>query len=181
MEAAMKHSRLLMLTTFLGIGLYAGCSEDGGGAADPTSTSQVPAASAAQVGAHQDMTDDIQWVPAPPQYPPGALFALLQGNPSVAGEPFAVRFRMPRGYTIPPHWHPGEEAVTVIKGTLLFGMGDMIGESGWLPPIREGGFVIAAKTTNHYVRARTAVEIQVHGVGPSSINYVNPEDDPRNQ
>ena len=176
----MKKSRLLSLISLLGIALYAGCSEDGG-AADPTANSQVPAASVAAAGAHQDMADDIQWVPAPPQYPPGALFALIQGHPSVPGEPFAVRFRMPPGYTIPPHWHPAEEAVTVIRGTLLFGMGDEISEDGWLPPLRQGAFLIAARNTNHYVRARSTVEIQVHGVGPSGINYVNPEDDPRNQ
>lgn len=175
----MKKSRLLVLTSMLGIALYAGCSEDGG-AADPTPNSQAPA-SAALVGAHQDMTNDIQWVPAPPQYPPGALFAVIQGNPSVPGEAFAVRFRMPPGYTIPPHWHPGEEAVTVIRGTFRFGMGDSITEGAWLPPINQGGFIIAARTTNHFVRAQTEVEIQVHGVGPSAINYVNPADDPRNQ
>jgi quercetin dioxygenase-like cupin family protein len=175
----MKKSRLPFLASLLGIALYAGCSEDGG-AADPSPNSPVSSASAAPAGAHQDMTDDIQWVPAPVQYPPGALFAVIQGNPSVPGEAFAVRFRMPAGYTIPPHWHPGEEAVTVIRGTFQFGMGDSIADSGWLPLIKQGGFVIAARNTNHYVRARTNVEIQVHGVGPSAINYVNPEDDPRN-
>ena len=175
----MNKSRLLMLTSLLGIGLYAGCSEDGG-AADPTPNSHISPASAALVGAHQNVTEDIKWVPAPPQYPPGALFALIQGNPSVPGEAFAVRFRMPPGYIIPPHWHPAEEAVTVIRGTFQLGMGDSISESGWLPPINQGGFVIAARNTNHFVRAITKVEIQVHGVGPSGINYVNPEDDPRN-
>ena len=176
----MKKSRLLMLTSLLGIVLYAGCSDDDG-TADPSQGPQSAMASAPlHAGAHQDLTDDIPWVPAPPQYPPGALFALLQGNPSVPGEAFAVRFRMPPGYTIPPHWHPGEEAVTVIRGTFRFGMGDSISEGGWLPPIRQGGFVIAARNTHHFVRAQTQVEIQVHGVGPSAINYVNPEDDPRN-
>jgi hypothetical protein len=30
----------------------------------------------------------------------------------------------------------------------------------------------------HYLVAKTATTIQVHGVGPFAINYVNPADDP---
>jgi len=31
---------------------------------------------------------------------------------------------------------------------------------------------------HHYVVAKTMVTIQVHGIGPFEINYVNPADDP---
>jgi quercetin dioxygenase-like cupin family protein len=181
MEAVMKKHRLLLVASSLGIVLYAGCSDDSG-TAGPTRSSPNAASSAMlKGGGHEEVTTELQWGPAPPQFPPGALFAVLQGNPSVAGEVFTVRLRMPPGYTIPPHWHPGDEAVTVIRGTFLFGMGDTISDSGWLPPIERGGFVTALRNTNHYVRALSEVDVQVHGIGPSAITYVDPADDPRNQ
>jgi hypothetical protein len=33
----------------------------------------------------------------------------------------------------------------------------------------------------HYVVAKGATTIQVHGTGPFAINYVDPADDPRQQ
>lgn len=35
-----------------------------------------------------------------------------------------LRVRFPDGYRVPPHWHPADENVTVISGTLMAGMGD---------------------------------------------------------
>ena len=31
----------------------------------------------------------------------------------------------------------------------------------------------------HFAKARTAAVVQVHGIGPFALNYVNPADDPR--
>jgi len=33
---------------------------------------------------------------------------------------------MPPGYAIPPHFHPTDEHVTVLKGTFSIGMGDVV-------------------------------------------------------
>jgi hypothetical protein len=33
----------------------------------------------------------------------------------------------------------------------------------------------------HFVRVQGETVVQFHGMGPWSIQYVNPEDDPRNQ
>jgi hypothetical protein len=33
---------------------------------------------------------------------------------------------------------------------------------------------------HHYAMAKTACVVQIHGMGPFSITYVNPSDDPRN-
>jgi hypothetical protein len=33
----------------------------------------------------------------------------------------------------------------------------------------------------HYVWVEKDTEVQFHGIGPWTINYVNPADDPRNQ
>src|SRR5688572_14835574 len=63
---------------------------------------------------------------APPSLPPGAEVAVLAGDPSKSGMAFTIRAKLPDGYTVPPHWHPTDENVTVLKGTLLIGRGNKI-------------------------------------------------------
>jgi hypothetical protein len=77
--------------------------------------------------------DDIKWGPAPPALPPGAKFAVLMGDPTKAA-PFVIRAQMPDGYKVPPHWHPSDENVTVIKGTLMVGKGEKFSASRPCPP-----------------------------------------------
>jgi hypothetical protein len=67
--------------------------------------------------------NEIKWQDGPATLPPGAKFALLEGDPSREG-PFTMPIRMPDGHKIPPHTHPATEHVTVISGTFNFGMGE---------------------------------------------------------
>ena len=119
----------------------------------------------------------IKWGPAPPVFPAGARFAVLQGDPSKA-ELYTVRLELPPGYTIPPHFHPTDEHVTVISGTFLVGMGD---KADFTHPVvlRAGGFITAGANANHFARARGRTVVQVHGMGPFALTYVNPADDPQ--
>jgi hypothetical protein len=121
----------------------------------------------------------FHWGPAPAVFPPGAEMALLQGDPSVAGEIFTVRLRFPNGYILPAHWHPTDEHVTVVEGTLLLGMGDRFDEDAFLPPLRAGGFITAPARMNHFVMARGRTVVQVHAMGPFALTYANPADDPQ--
>src|SRR5256885_11820435 len=66
--------------------------------------------------------DNMKWGPAPPDLPPGAQLAVLEGDPSKAG-PYTVRVKFPDGYKVQPHWHPAAEKITVLSGTLKVGMG----------------------------------------------------------
>ena len=67
----------------------------------------------------------IVWGPAPAVFPAGAKMAVLQGDPGSTAM-FTVRLELPDGYRIPPHFHPTDEHVTVISGTFLVGMGDLL-------------------------------------------------------
>ena len=49
---------------------------------------------------------------------------ILYGNPEKKGEPFVMRIRELPGGVIPPHRHPIDEHITVVQGTLYFGIGD---------------------------------------------------------
>ena len=122
---------------------------------------------------------DINWVNAPPSVPPGAKITVLEGDPTKPG-PFTMRIMFPAGYKIPPHWHPAVEHATVISGALNMGIGDKFG------PVRTkglptGSFSIMPAMMHHFAWVKEETIIQVHGIGPWGIIYVNPSDDPRNK
>ena len=121
---------------------------------------------------------EVKWGPAPNMLPAGAEVAVLFGDPSKAG-PFAIRLKFPANYNIPAHSHPTDENVTVTSGTFFVGMGEKFDQgSGKELPV--GGFVSVPATHRHFAWAGDQETIvQVHGVGPTDITFVNPADDPR--
>ena len=120
--------------------------------------------------------DDIKWGPAPPSLPPGAMLAVVEGKPSEPG-PFTMRLKFPAGFKVAPHSHPAIEHLTVLSGAINFGMGDTF-DAGKLMTMRTGSFIVMPVGTTHFVETREETMIQVHGVGPWGVKYVNPEDDP---
>ena len=123
--------------------------------------------------------DQVSYAPAPPVLPPGAELAILEGKPAEPG-PFTMRLRLPDGYRIPPHYHPAIEHVTVLEGTFKVGMGDKFDASA-MSPLPTGTFGALQPGTRHFALAQGKTVVQVHGVGPWSLVYVNPADDPRNK
>lgn len=120
---------------------------------------------------------DMKWGPAPDGLPPGAQLAVLDGDPSKAA-PFTVQVKFPAGYRVPPHWHPADENVVVLSGTLMLGMGDKLDESS-MQSLSAGGYAKMPRQMHHYAMAKTETTIQLYGMGPFAITYVNPSDDPR--
>jgi len=119
----------------------------------------------------------IKWQDGPPSLPPGAKLALLEGDPTKEGF-FTMRIWMPDGYKIPPHTHPKIEHVTVISGTFNFGMGAKFDQAA-TQPMPAGTFGYWAAGMNHFVWAQGETVVQLHGIGPWKIEYLNPADDPR--
>jgi quercetin dioxygenase-like cupin family protein len=135
----------------------------------------------AQTGAKDEpsihQAPQIQWQPGPASLPPGAKLAVLEGDPAKDG-PFTMRLMMPDGYRIPPHTHPKVEHVTVITGTFNLGMGEKFDQTaGRELPAGTFGFWPAGM--KHFAWAKGETIIQLHGIGPWTINYLNPADDPR--
>ena len=150
-------------------------------AAQEPKTPPPPPAKAKTVAttAHVTVTaGDLKWGPAPDSLPPGAQMAVVSGDPSKAGSPFVIRAKFADGYTVPPHFHPSDENVTVLSGNLLIGMGDKL-DAGAAKALGTGGFARMPKGMHHFAIARGATEIQVHAIGPFGVTYVNPNDDPR--
>jgi ChrR-like protein with cupin domain len=121
--------------------------------------------------------DTIVWAPAPPALAPGAELAVLEGNPGGSTGDYTVRLKMPDGYRIAPHWHPMRENVTVISGNFKVGMGDVF-DKDKMATFPAGSFAYLDPDMHHYAMASGAVVVQVHGMAPFQINYVNPADDP---
>jgi quercetin dioxygenase-like cupin family protein len=131
-------------------------------------------AQAPQVGAHHVVAADaIQWKPLRP----GAEIAVVSGDPDKAGSPFVLRLRYHGKARIPPHWHPIDEHLTVLSGTFRLGMGTS-GDERATTVLAAGAYAFVAAKMAHYGWADEETVIQVHGIGPFAINYVNPADDP---
>jgi quercetin dioxygenase-like cupin family protein len=121
---------------------------------------------------------DLKWGDAPPGLPPGAKLAVLAGDPNKKGL-FTVRLQTPAGYKVPPHTHPTTEHITVISGTFNIGTGDKFDEAAG-KELSAGGYMVMPPGMKHYAWTPAETIIQVHGMGPFVINYLNPTDDPRN-
>ena len=122
--------------------------------------------------------DDLKWGPAPPGLPPGAQLAVLRGDPSKAGSSFHMRVKFPEGYKVPPHWHPTDENVVVIQGTMMIGAGDTFDESN-MKVMPAGSYGLMPMRMHHFAMAKEESLVDIYGTGPFAINYVNPADDPR--
>ena len=120
---------------------------------------------------------DIKWGAAPPSIPKGAKLAVLQGDPGKP-VPFVIRLMLPPGYKIPPHAHSQGENLTVISGTFYFGTGDKI-EMSKAHALNAGGFHALSAGDHHYAFAKAQTVVQINGMGPFNITYINPDDDPQ--
>jgi quercetin dioxygenase-like cupin family protein len=120
---------------------------------------------------------DIQWQDGPASLPAGAQFALLDGDPSKAGY-FALRIKLPDGYVIPPHRHPVQERLTVLSGTFHLGHGETVNRQD-TQALGPGSYFSLPPGMTHYAVAEGETVIQLTSIGPWTIEYVNPADDPR--
>jgi len=139
----------------------------------------VAATAWAQHGSHSIIApNDLKWADVP-SLPPGTKIAVLEGKMNEAG-PITARLKFPANYSVPAHFHPGVERVTVLSGTLNFGMGDKL-DPKKTTAVGPGGFVIMPVKMSHFVWTKEATIAQINVMGPWTVTYVNPADDPRNK
>jgi len=112
----------------------------------------------------------LYWRPALPGMPSEIKFAALEGNPLESG-PFTIRLALQAGQRMPWHRYPEPIRMTVLSGALAMGMEGRELSAG-------GFFACPAQQPQSYV-ARDASVVQISGMGPWRIAYVNPQDDPR--
>ncbi len=173
--------KMLVLAVVL---LVAGLCLAQAGQSQPTQ--QQPAAPASQsqsatpqpampAGGHPEVVtpDSLKWT----SYAPGVEMAVLSGDPNASGGLYTIRLKMADGNQIAPHWHPEDESVTVLNGTLQVGMGEKFDATA-LQSLPAGSHAVVPKEMRHFAKSSGETIIEVYGQGPFKINYVNPADDP---
>lgn len=122
------------------------------------------------------MPAEMKWADIP-SLPPGAKISVLEG-PLNEAVPFTFRLKFPANYQIAAHWHPTIEHVTVISGTFNMGTGDKLDMTKTMA-LSAGAVAVMQPKTAHFAWTKEETIVQVHGVGPWGLTYVNPADDPR--
>jgi quercetin dioxygenase-like cupin family protein len=123
-------------------------------------------------------SDALTWKDNP-ALPKGGQVAILVGNPTKAGSVVVQRTKLPANYKIPPHTHPYAETVTLISGSLGFGVGEKF-DTAKGEVVKPGALQAMPARHAHYLwTGNEEAIIQVQFVGPAAIDYVDPADDPR--
>jgi quercetin dioxygenase-like cupin family protein len=120
--------------------------------------------------------ESLEWF-VPPVLPPGALIAVVSGDPTEPGE-FTLMVSMPNGYRIPPHSHPSFEHVEVKEGTLLVGTGDQL-DPKMTQALAAGDSATAPAGLHHFSIAKGRTVLSATFMGPYTITYLRAEDAPR--
>lgn len=111
-------------------------------------------------------------------FPPGAKVAFLSGDPRESG-PFMLRIKIPANYKVPPNWQTVKLYVTVLQGSYSIGVGNIFNPKNGKTLPSTGSVVIPANTHLYFWSNKGAV-LEIHGIGPWDIHYVDPMNDPRN-
>ena len=125
------------------------------------------------------LPEDIHWE-AFPAFPPLARLAVLVGEPTKPG-PYVVRVKVPGGVKLMPHTHPEDRIYTVISGVFYIGLGDRfdVDRLAAYPP---GSVIVLPGNTSHFHWAKAGEYVtQVSAIGPLGLDYLHPDDDPRNE
>ena len=118
---------------------------------------------------------DMKWGDVPPALPKGAQIAVLHGDPSKKGV-FTLRLKMPAGYKIPPHWHTNDEQLTILSGTFVIHMGDTMDAPAH--ELGAGAYHFLPGKMHHAAETKVETIVQIDGMGPFDIHYLNPADNP---
>ena len=113
---------------------------------------------------------EISWSGVP-GYPPGYARAMLEGEADKA-VPFTYRVRLPAGFKFQPHTHARDEHVTVLQGAWSCGVGATF-EASRLRSFPVGSFVVIPAGTPHFIATESETIIQVHGIDPIGVRFVD--------
>lgn len=144
----------------------------GVGAVPPAAAQSVYSGDQPQIVAPEQLT----WTDAP-AVAPGAKIAVIEG-PLNKPVPFTFRLKIPANSKIAPHTHPAYERVTVLSGTFHFAHGNRYDPAG-TNALGPGSVAIMPPGTPMFGYTKEETVIQLHGMGPWGLNYLDPADDPR--
>jgi hypothetical protein len=109
----------------------------------------------------------------------GAEMAVGCGDPDKKGGLYVIRIRSKGEVKVPPHWHVSDEHLTVLEGPFWIGSGEQF-DASKLREMKLGAHAMMPAGVRHFGLAKAAMVIEVFGETPVVVNFVNPDDDPRN-
>lgn len=126
----------------------------------------IPAV-AAESGHGSIAPDKLTWMPFDKSHPEGLQLAVLHGDPAKAG-PFAIRLKIPAGFTIPSHTHSNAEYITVLSGhaQVSWGLKSDVSKGDTLEP---GSFFWLNPGDHHVFRASDETIVDLHSTGPFDL------------
>jgi quercetin dioxygenase-like cupin family protein len=144
--------------------LSAGCSAaaPASNVAETSVGKSGPVPLADQLSSVQLVPDQLEWR----ANPVGGDQAFIIGDPSHPGL-YVVRYRLPAGMRLPPHFHPDARVATVLSGTMYFSYGQLF-DSATLRAYPEGSVWTELPGQAHFAWVRDGpVILQISGTGPS--------------
>ena len=122
--------------------------------------------------------EELRWS-TPAFLPKGLQTAVVMGDPAKAGEIVVVRAKFPPNFQLAPHTHPYAETVTVLSGSVGFGMGEKFDKTKG-EVVKAGVLNAVPAKQPHFVWTEgEEALVEIYYIGPSGMAYVNPADDPR--
>jgi hypothetical protein len=118
---------------------------------------------------------DLKWINAPASLPQGAGMAMLQGDPAKPGA-FAFRLKLPAGYQLNPQSSPAIDRMIVVSGAFNVGAGEKFDHARTMPLYT--GYVYWPAKSPYFAFTKEETVVEIQGVGPWAVFYVNPADDP---
>jgi quercetin dioxygenase-like cupin family protein len=128
-------------------------------------SAQTPAAAPTIV-----MADQEKWTAGTGELA-GTQVAILTGDPTKPG-PYVIRLKVPPNTTLPAHYHGDTEMVTVISGTVFFGLGDKA-DPAKAKPVAAGSFASIPANLHHFALTKSdPAVIQIEGAGPFTMTVI---------
>jgi len=108
---------------------------------------------------------------------PGLSIAVVHGDPASEGF-YVIRATFQPGTFSQPHFHKNDRIVTVIKGTWWTGIGPVL-EKNASSPLMPGSVMKHPGGEAHYDGAKEdEVIVQISGMGPADLIYVDEDGNP---
>lgn len=137
----------------------------------------APVAAQAALPYQRVTPEEVNWV-ANPAVPAGVQSAVLYGHPGRPGL-YVMRLKFPPRTRLPVHSHPDERVRTVLAGTYYSAVGERF-DAAAMATFPAGTHSHVPVKVWQYAETRDeGAVIQIVGVGPTGIDYLNPDDDPR--
>ena len=107
-----------------------------------------------------------------PLWRDGQLVTRVSGDPNVAGAPYVIRIWNFDNQVVLPHTHPEDEHIVVVQGTWFLAEGERV-DRARLRPVAVGDYALVPRRQAHFAWSKGMTVIQVHGIGPFRVDFVD--------